>query len=179
MVGDLDLGVPLARSARSTVELVETIYDAHQRELFTFAVRACRDHEAAEDLVHEAFIRLIGEMQADRTPRQVRAWLYRVVANLIVSQARHAIVVERHASTTRDDVGPERTYLDREQQSYLDIALGELGEDALTALLMAASGFNGMEIADAIGRSGNATRTLMSRTRLQLRHRLESNGTFP
>jgi DNA-directed RNA polymerase specialized sigma24 family protein len=43
---------------------------------------------------------------------------------------------------------------------------------------MAASGFNGMEIAEAIGRSGNATRTLMCRTRLQLRHRLESYGSL-
>jgi RNA polymerase sigma-70 factor (ECF subfamily) len=177
-VAEFDLGLPLARSARPTVELVAEFYDAHQRELFTFAVRACRDHDAAEDLVHEAFIRLIQEVEADRTPRQVRAWLYRVVANLIVSQARHAIVAERHASATREDVGPERAYLEREQQAYLDVALGELGEDARTALLMAASGFNGMEIADAIGRSGNATRTLMCRSRLQLRQRLESNGSF-
>ncbi len=38
---------------------------------------------------------------------------------------------------------------------------------------MAANGFNGMEIAEAIGRSGNATRTLMCRSRLQLRQRLQ------
>ena len=52
--------------------------------------------------------------------------------------------------------------------------LGELGADARTALLMAANGFNGLEIADAIGRSPNATRTLMCRSRLQLRARLTS-----
>lgn len=178
-MGDPDVGVPtVAWSARLTADSVAAIYDSHQRELFTFAVRACRDHAAAEDLVHEAFVRLIGEMDADRAPRHVRAWLYRVVANLIVSRGRHAIVAERHAAAmSEEDVGPERAYLDREQHAYLDRVLGELDEDARTALLMAASGFNGMEIADAIGRSGNATRTLMSRTRRHLRHRLESNGS--
>ena len=39
---------------------------------------------------------------------------------------------------------------------------------------MAASGFKGIEIADAIGRSGSATRTMMCRTRLQLRNVLGS-----
>ena len=55
--------------------------------------------------------------------------------------------------------------------------LGELGADARTALLMAANGFSGLEIADAIGRSPNATRTLMCRSRIQLRERLVSMGT--
>ena len=71
---------------------------------------------------------------------------------------------------------PSQPTLDHERQADLDVVLGELEEDARTALLMAASGFNGMEIAEAIGRSGNATRTLMCRARLQLRHRLVSNG---
>ena len=58
----------------------------------------------------------------------------------------------------------------------LDDALAELDLDARTALVMAANGFKGIEIADAIGRSGTATRTLMCRSRLQLRQRLGSNG---
>jgi RNA polymerase sigma-70 factor (ECF subfamily) len=181
-MGDLEANVPAsALSGPTTTELVAGIYDGHQRELFTFAIRACRDHEAAEDLVHEAFIRLIVEVEAARTPRNVRAWLYRVVANLIASRSRHATVAERHlgaVATDDEDAGPEPAYLDHERQARIDVVLGELEEDARTALLMAASGFNGMEIAEAIGRSGNATRTLMCRTRLQLRHRLESNGAL-
>jgi RNA polymerase sigma factor (sigma-70 family) len=172
---------PTASSESTTTGLIAAIYDSHQRELFTFAVRACRDHEVAEDVVHEAFIRLIVEVEAGRTPRSVRAWLYRVVANQIVSGQRRASVAERHRGAVAsggEDAGPEPAYLDHERQVVIDLVLGELGEDARTALLMAASGFNGMEIAEAIGRSGNATRTLMCRTRLQIRHRLESNGSW-
>ncbi|HEX2469913.1 MAG TPA: sigma factor-like helix-turn-helix DNA-binding protein, partial [Candidatus Limnocylindrales bacterium] len=70
--------------------------------------------------------------------------------------------------------GPEPLYLDRERRSDLDLALAELSEDARTALLMAANGFSGIEIAEAIGRTGVATRAMMCRARLQLRKRLGS-----
>ena len=63
-------------------------------------------------------------------------------------------------------------FLENERRSDLETILAELGADARTALLMAANGFNGIEIAEAIGRSGNATRSMMCRARLQLRERL-------
>lgn len=171
------LVTPAAASGLRTDELVAAIYDGHQRELFTFALRACHDHAAAEDLVHEAFMRLVVEVDAGRTPRSIRAWLYRVIANLAVSRGRRATVAQRELgalSAGGTDAGPEPAYLEHERQSDLEVILGELGADARTALLMAANGFNGMEIAEAIGRSGNATRTLMCRARLQLRKRLDS-----
>lgn len=176
-MGELD---SLARGAvvsnvRSS-DLVAATYDAHQRELFSFALRACRDREAAEDLVQEAFTRLIVEVEADRAPRNIRAWLYRVIANLAVSRGRRASVAQRQLGalvSDQTDSGPEPAYLKHERESDLETTLGELGADARTALLMAANGFNGLEIAEAIGRSGNATRTLMFRSRLHLRQRLQ------
>ena len=162
---------------RSTADDVAAAYDLHHGELFTFAYRASRDREIAEDLVHEAFTRLIVELEAGRSPTNVRAWLYRVTANLNVSRARRAEVAQRHAAGLLDtgaEPGPEPTYLDSERRSTIEAALAELGDDARTALLMAADGFSGMEIAEAIGRTGLATRALMCRARLQLRERLGS-----
>jgi RNA polymerase sigma factor (sigma-70 family) len=174
------LVAPADLSDTRTSDLVAGTYDRYQRELFTFALRACHDHAGAEDFVQEAFTRLIVEVEAGRTPSNVRAWLYRVVANLVVSRWRRTSVAQRQLgalASDETDAGPEPVYLDHERHDDIDAALGELDADARTALLMAASGFNGMEIAEAIGRSGNATRTLMCRTRLQLRHRLESLAT--
>ena len=160
-----------------TTELVAAIYDAHQRELFSFALRTSRDREAAEDLVHESFVRLIVEVEAGREPTNIRAWLYRVIANLAVSRGRRAAVAQKQLGELLDrrmDGGPEPIFLEHERQSDLEAVLAELGADARTALLMAANGFNGIEIAEAIGRSGNATRSMMCRARLQLRERLAS-----
>ena len=161
--------------APRTAELVAAIYDMHQRELFSFALRTSRDREAAEDLVHEAFVRLIVEVEAGREPLNVRAWLYRVIANLAVSRARRAAVAQKQLGELLNrhiEGGPEPLFLEQERRTDLDKVLAELGVDARTALLMAANGFNGIEIAEAIGRSGNATRSMMCRARLQLRERL-------
>lgn len=165
----------------NTSELVAATYDAHQRELFSFALRSSRDPAIAEDLVQEAFTRLIVEIDAGRTPDNIRAWLYRVIANLVVSGGRRATVARRQLGALAEsgvDEGPEPAYLEHERQSDLETVLAELDVDARTALVMAASGFKGMEIADAIGRSGNATRTMMCRSRLQLRRRLASMATL-
>ena len=170
---------PMVTPAPDTATLVTATYDAHQRELYSFALRSTRDPEAAEDLVQEAFIRLIVEIDAGRTPTNIRAWLYRVIANLVVSGGRRATVARRQLGAlveTGVDDGPEPAYLDHERQSDLEAALAELDVDERTALVMAANGFKGMEIAEAIGRSGNATRTMMCRSRLQLRQRLGSSG---
>jgi len=177
-MGDLEaLTAAHVDPAVRTAELVATIYDAHQRELFSFALRTSRDREVAEDLVHESFVRLIQEVEAGREPANIRAWLYRVIANLAVSRARRAAVAQKQLGELLDrgtEGGPEPIFLEQERRSDLETVLAELGPDARTALLMAANGFNGMEIAEAIGRSGNATRSLMCRARLQLRERLGS-----
>jgi RNA polymerase sigma factor (sigma-70 family) len=182
MKADMEsIAMPQATSSATTGAVVAGAYDAHQRELYSFALRSSRDREAAEDLVHEAFMRLIVEMDAGRPPVNVRAWLYRVVANLAISRARRAAVARNQLGELLDrrtDSGPEHQYLESEWRSDLDGVLGELGDDARTALLMASRGFNGLEIAEAIGRSGAATRSLMCRARLQLRDRLESMESF-
>jgi RNA polymerase sigma-70 factor (ECF subfamily) len=182
VMDDLDaLSAAGATPARRTSGLVAATYDAHHGELFSFALRTSRDREVAEDLVHESFLRLIVEVEAGRQPDNTRAWLYRVIANLAVSRGRRATVAQRQlgALVERGTAsGPEPIFLEQERRSDLDAVLAELGADARTALLMAANGFNGTEIAEAIGRSGPATRTLMCRARLQLRERLSSTEAF-
>ena len=72
----------------------------------------------AEDLLQEAFLRLTREVRADRTPDNVRAWLYRVGANLAVSRGRritsafHGIVrLATSPGSDRTEDAPEVGYL--------------------------------------------------------------------
>jgi DNA-directed RNA polymerase specialized sigma24 family protein len=61
-----------------------------------------------------------------------------------------------------------------EQESELHAALAELPPDGRAALLLAAQGFDGREIAASIGRTEGATRTLLCRSRVRLRLVLEA-----
>jgi RNA polymerase sigma factor (sigma-70 family) len=155
---------------------IAAAYEAHQRELYSFALGATRSTETAEDVVEEAFLRLIRERSEGRAPSNTRAWLYRVCANLVVSRARRRGVAERFLPfLLRPETveGPEREYLRRDDQRRLAAALAMLSPVERTALILASRGFSGREVAATIGKSELATRSLMCRARLKLRAQLE------
>jgi RNA polymerase sigma-70 factor (ECF subfamily) len=160
--------------------VVTAAYEAFQRELFSFLARAVRDEAAAEDLLQETFLRLAREVRAGRTPEQVRAWLYRVAANLSTSSFRHRTVArrwfERFGASSRDEdriPPPEDGYLRGERYREIERAFQVVSTESRTALLLAAQGFSGREIAGQLGKSEVATRALMFRARLRLRAELE------
>jgi RNA polymerase sigma-70 factor (ECF subfamily) len=160
--------------------LVVAAWTAHHAEVFAFLVRTTRDPEVAEDLLQEAYLRLTREVRADRTPDNTRAWLYRVGANLAVSRGRRlsaafrGIVRIRSTAPPMTTQTPEAGYLAREGRANLVGVLADLDPGARAALLLSSEGFSGAEIAAAIGRSEAATRTLLCRTRVRVRSRLES-----
>jgi RNA polymerase sigma-70 factor (ECF subfamily) len=158
-------------------------WDAHHGEIYAFLVDATRDASTAEDLLQDTFAQLAREARAGRTPEQVRPWLYRVAGNLVVSRARRVLSARRwfdrigvpqHRGAVAE--APERRLLDREAFADLDGVLKHLQPDARTALLLAAEGFTGHEIAMAIGRSEVATRTLLCRARIRVRRDLVGSG---
>jgi RNA polymerase sigma-70 factor (ECF subfamily) len=154
---------------------------AHHDELFGFLVRSTRDDGAAEDLLQDAFVRLTREARAGRMPALVRPWLFRVAGNLAISRARRGSTAVRwlQAQLARESAtheSPEAGVVRRERSDTVATALATLPADARVALLLAADGFSGVEIAAAIGRSDAATRTLMCRARLRLRSELAAAG---
>lgn len=170
----------LHRITQADAEVAEA-WAAHHGEIYAFLLRTTRDPEAAEDLLQEAFLRLTREARAKRMPDNARAWLYRVAANLATSRGRHlAAAVRGLARIGRPQPGlptdnlPEAGFLHREGRDDLVQVLAELDPPARAALLLSSEGFSGAEIAAAIGRTEGATRTLLCRTRLRVRARLES-----
>lgn len=147
-------------------------YDEHGEALRQFLLRHTRDRAAAEDLAHEAFIRLLTETAAGRAPVHVRAWLFRVGLNLATSRGRRIGVAARRASEllSRDLVpSPEDELLDREASGLLTAMLAGLPDHVRVALLLSAQGYSGAEIARRIGRTELATRSLICRHRSRLR----------
>jgi RNA polymerase sigma-70 factor (ECF subfamily) len=155
--------------------LVAAAWTDHHEALYAFLVRATREPAVAEDLLSEAYARLLAETRAGRAPDNLRAWLYRVAANLVASRGRRLGAARRWL----DRVGRPRELpadppadvplLAREAQRELVAALAALAPDARAALLLSAEGFAGTEIAAAIGRTPAATRTLLCRARIRVR----------
>jgi RNA polymerase sigma-70 factor (ECF subfamily) len=170
---------PLGRGPTTSVRDLELVvmgvYDAHHRDLLAFARALVRDPEAAEDLVADAFLRLINEVRAGRAPSEPRGWLYRVVANLVVSRGRRLRTAQRFLSRLidrREQESPEQSLARSEIRGDLLDALATLPRDGRIALVMAARGSSGQEIAAALGKSETATRTALYRARIRLREQL-------
>ena len=165
--------------------LVVAAWTDHHGELYAFLVRTTRDPAVAEDLLSEAYLRLTTEARAGRAPDNVRAWLYRVGANLAVSRGRRLSAALRGMARIRTTTPsmtaqtPEAGYLGREGRAGLLAVLAGLDPAARAVLLLSSEGFSGAEIAAAIGRSEAATRTLLCRTRMRVRSRLESAEAVP
>jgi len=60
------------------------LYEAHEAELMLYA-KQWHSEQHAEDIVQDAFIRLLKQR---KSPENVRAWLFRVVRNASVSKNR-------------------------------------------------------------------------------------------
>jgi RNA polymerase sigma factor (sigma-70 family) len=151
---------------------VAAAYAEHAAALRTRLTAVTRDLAAADDLVQETYLRLLTELAAGRQPVHLRAWLFRVGTNLAASRGRHHGVASRHAHRLIAHgvvPSPEEELLDREDARDVHGRLAVLPPSARCALLLAAHGYSGSEIAAHIGRTPLATRSLICRARGRLR----------
>lgn len=156
----------------AATRIVEAAWTEHGPALNAYLTSLTRDPSAAEDITQEAFLRLTREASAGRTPDNIGGWLHRVATNLAMSRGRHNQVVDRYAPALYDRrVGgsPEDEVLRRERDALIRDALASLSETDRAAVVMAAEGYHGPEIARALARTQAATRTLLCRARARLR----------
>jgi RNA polymerase sigma-70 factor (ECF subfamily) len=59
----------------------ERVYDAHVVGIYRFIYARVGNHPDAEDLTAQVFVRAVEQLDTDRAPGQVAAWLYRVAQN--------------------------------------------------------------------------------------------------
>ena len=59
----------------------ERVYDAHAVGIYRFIYARVGNHPDAEDLTAQVFVRAVEQLDTEREPGQVAAWLYRVAHN--------------------------------------------------------------------------------------------------
>ena len=59
----------------------ERVYDAHAVGIYRFLYARVGNHPDAEDLTAQVFVRAVEQLDTEREPAQVAAWLYRVAHN--------------------------------------------------------------------------------------------------
>jgi RNA polymerase sigma factor (sigma-70 family) len=161
---------------RAAAETVRVAFEEYQDRIYGMLLASSRDRDAAADITQETFLRLLAEVRRGRSPQNTGAWLYRVALNLLVSRARRAAgarrVLPRLLRPVWETDTPETVTLGHEASQAAVNALGRLSLVERTALVLAAQGVSGLEIAAYLGKPHGATRSMLLRARRKLRQSL-------
>lgn len=172
MVGVNEGRVRLIRSEQSDAEdrggvpeprSVAVVYRTHVGELTRYASRLTGDTDAAADVVQEAFVRLLDTPTPVVSPR---AWLYRVVSNLVTEGARtrhRAAGAAHEVEPPRPPRSPLRHAIDADTRERITAALEQLRDKERIAVLMRHEGFTHREIAAAVDTTTGSVGTLLVR----------------
>ena len=135
------------------------LYDEYSHALYAYALSLTGDAAASEDLVHDAFVRLIEYPQA---PESDEAFLFTVVRN-------RAIDLRRRGAVRRENPCPVPLRAEGPDAAVADVAtlaLGRLPEEQREAVVLKI--YSGLTFADIGNLTGASTATAASRYRLGL-----------
>ena len=149
--------VPMTRRCRGGDERVRAVdvqaaFRLHYPSLYRFALRFSGDPDTAEDLVQEAFVRLLDQALPDE---EVRPWLFVVTGNLARDDSRKRTrrrrLLEANPPEPKSPDPPELSAERAERVEAVRAVLATLSDRDRMLLLMREEGFRYAEIAEAIG----------------------------
>ena len=86
--GRIDADI-VARVLAGDTEQYASIVERYQRALYRHAVAMVLDHDAAADMVQDAFVRAYTNLKECRDPRRFRAWLFQTLRNRCGAERTH------------------------------------------------------------------------------------------
>jgi RNA polymerase sigma-70 factor (ECF subfamily) len=153
---------------------VREVLEKYESALLAWAERLLRDPHGAQDLVQEAFLRLLRE---ERGSVRLPAWLYTVVRRLALDRLRRAKVMERADSpvieTRASESGPAGEAEVRDEAEMALRALSALPEKQHEALrLRLQGGLSYREIAEVLETTADHVGVLLHEGLKTVRRRL-------
>jgi RNA polymerase sigma-70 factor (ECF subfamily) len=170
----------------------EKLVERTQRQAYNMAYRMTGNHEDAEDLTQEAYLRAYRSFRSYNRQLPFESWFFRILSNLFIDLLRRrpkqkALSLDQPVDSGEagdenlllqiPDEGsdPERSLMDQVMDERLQKALAALPEAFRVAVLLCdVEGRSYEEIAEIMGSSIGTVRSRIHRGRLQLRRAMES-----
>ena len=184
LVGDQDM---LSAVARGKVEALDVLYQRYRQELYSLAYSIVGDHQLAEDLIQETFVR-VWRHAGSYSPQagSVRGWLFAILRNYAIDYLRK----QRQRSTPRevplgeiecdDRLALEDTWEEvwrREERVQIRRAMMRLSEKQRVVIELGYfQGYTHMEIAEKCGLPLGTVKSSMRLGLLALKRELMKSG---
>jgi len=159
----------------------ENIFLRHYAALLRVVGGIVGDAAAAEDVVQETFLRLYRSPPQDNT--HIRAWLYRVAANLASNhlrrerrRAHREALQTSYAHANKGDADVEEKLVRDDEAFRVRAALARLSPRDRACLWLRYSGASYAEIAAALGIKRSAVGTVLARARARFKEYYVKEG---
>ncbi len=165
---------------RSEIDLAALV-ETYSGLLFRVAHSVLRSRAEAEDVVQDAFVRVIEKRRMLGEVREMRVWLVRIAWNLALDRRRRirpdqmdAVFADHLAAKS---VPADEAMDEAQRMRRVLLEMERLPKSEREVLVLAAVEELGTsEMAEVMGRSESAVRALLFRARSRLRERLEQGG---
>jgi RNA polymerase sigma-70 factor (ECF subfamily) len=185
---DPDVALMLRVKQGDSVAFTELV-DKYKQSVMNIACRMLHDPTEAEDLAQNVFIQVHKAAHRYQVASKFSTWLFTIVRNLCLNEIRRRT---RHPADSMDATHPDQedqplhqfedhktfsppdSLLHDELQGKIEDALSELPENQRTALLLCRQDELSYEdIAEVLGCSLSATKSLIHRGRETLKNKLK------
>lgn len=159
-------------------------YKTYYRKLYGFAFQCTFSKQDSEDMVHETYTRLWNELQKGSEIKNLHAWLYKVLINLIKTRKcrdRNWLEKKKQLEThTLINEEYQIEFLLNEKKRIINLELSQLPAIEKSLLVLYNRGFKYEEIAAILEMKPTSVGTSLARTITKFRNTLKSkyNGLF-
>ena len=186
---DPDAALMLRVKQGDTAAFTELV-EKYKQPIMNLAYRTLRDMTEAEDLAQNVFVQVYKSASRYKSTAKFSTWLFTIARNLCLNEIRRR---SRHPADSLDATHPEQedqplqqyedkktfsppeSLLQGELAQQIDRALADLPENQRSAILLCRQeDLSYEEIAEALGCSVSATKSLIHRGRETLKERLKA-----
>jgi RNA polymerase sigma-70 factor (ECF subfamily) len=175
----------IAEAKKGNKKALAEIVKKYEQTIYNFSFKICRDSEKAENIMQETFFSMVKSIGQFDGNSKLSTWLYRIVANHCLMQARKEkkrsyvslendedLYSEKHVADW--DSLPYKNTENSELRQILDKAIKKLSPDyRIIFLLRDVEGLSTEETAEAANISVPAVKSRLHRARAFLRKEID------
>lgn len=161
---------------------LEQLLSRHQRRVYRFGLKMCRDPEDAKDVLQDTLLAVARGVKDFRGASSVSTWLYTIARSFCIKRRRRSkfapaeeaslegessAEVREIADTAR---GPDESLAGRQIEAALEKAIGELAPMYREVLVLRdVEGLTAPEVAEVLGLTVEAVKSRLHRARVAVR----------
>lgn len=159
-------------------QLLDELFEAYHKDVYTYLFSLCHDASLAEDLASEVFLEVVRSIVGFRGESDVKTWLFTIARRrwygYLRSQNRQIRTESIHDLCDCAEFGTEDAGSDLEEM--IRSILSQETDLVRDVVWMRIEGYSYYEIGAKLGISENSARVIHFRTKAKIKKQLEKEG---